>query len=407
MRARHPPRGFTLVELLVGAAVGALVLTAVGLVFISQAHQYQAHASRRAAQASARQAMAFVEQHLRSAGYGVDPDRALFAYDSYDAARDRQEAGFPDGLTVHARDPYFRRRAMAVASDSLQLDAPPPQPLPRGQILLVLCPGAFTYAYVTVGEPPPSNNPMLVRLDTSPPADFRESPVGPPGSFFRKHEELAQPCFHGEEKPWVVKINRASFYVASFDEGLPYLMLHQGVDLNGDDRITAEDASPVAVGIEQLQVAYILNAEGQDEPTLVGVNDMVPWGESWQQAQEPPRMDGSYRSPRRFTRHPANIRQVRLTLVARSALPDRERPGDDALVPGAPWARGPRLPSSSDDNLLLWRQLENLTLAGASPAPAFDPRGGGYSRTVVRQSIAPKNLLMRSQFIPLFNDGGG
>ncbi len=50
-----------------------------------------------------------------------------------------------------------------------------------------------------------------------------------------------------------------------------------------------------------------------------------------------------------------------------------------------------------------WRQLENL---GTTPAPAFDPRGGGFSRAVLREAITPKNLLMRSQFIPIHRGGG-
>ena len=77
MRAPPGPRGFTLVELLVGTAVGTIVLTGVCLVFVSQASQYQAHASRRAVQASVRQALGVMERHVRNAGYGVDPDRAI------------------------------------------------------------------------------------------------------------------------------------------------------------------------------------------------------------------------------------------------------------------------------------------------------------------------------------------
>ena len=103
MSIRSQPTGFTLVELLVGTAIGAVVLTGIAAVFVSQAWRYQAHANRRAVQSSVRQALGFVERHVRNAGYGVDPDRALLAYDSYDAASNAHGEGFPDALTVHSR----------------------------------------------------------------------------------------------------------------------------------------------------------------------------------------------------------------------------------------------------------------------------------------------------------------
>ena len=111
-------------ELLVGAAVGAVVLVGISLTFISQAQQYQAHASRRGVQANARQSLAFMGRHLRLAGYGVNPDRAILAYDSYNATNDAQEPGYPDAFVVHWRDPLFRRRALAVSPATVTLQPP-------------------------------------------------------------------------------------------------------------------------------------------------------------------------------------------------------------------------------------------------------------------------------------------
>ncbi|MCY1082154.1 PilW family protein [Archangium lansingense] len=407
MPAPHRPRGFTLIELLVGTAIGALVLTGIGLVFVSQATQYQAHASRRAVQSSVRQAMSFVERHVRNAGYGVDPDRAILAYDSFDAVGNARGVGYPDGITVHARDLYFRRRATEVGTDFLRFDLPLQRTLHKGEILLVLCPGAVRYAYVTVGETAQAKA-TSVRLDTTPaPLD---SPSGPPGSLFRELSTLNEACFHDTEPPVVVRVERTSFYVSSFDDDgdpatagtTPYLMLHRGVDINEDGNVDTADATPLAVGIEQLQVAYILNTLGDTPPPLVGVDDAVPWGETWHIATpelDRPRLVDAYASPRRLGSHPANIRQVRLTLVARSTRADTQRPGDDVLTPGVLGSEGPPLPSGTTS----WRQLENL---GTTPAKAFDPRGGGFSRAVLRGSIAPKNLLMRSQFTPVHLGGG-
>ena len=407
MRAPRRPRGFSLIELLVSTAIGGVVLTGICLVFISQAWQYQAHANRRAVQSSVRQALGFVERHVRNAGYGVDPDRAILAYDSFDAVSNARGVGFPDGLTVHARDLYFRRRAIEVGTDFLRFDLPLQRPLRKGEILLVLCPGAVRYAYVTVGETAPASA-TSVRLDTAPaPVD---SPAGPPGALFRELATLGEACFHDMEPPVVVRVERASFYVSSFDDDgdpatpgtTPYLMLHRGVDINDDGSVDGADATPLAVGIEQLQVAYILNTLGDTPPPLVGVDDAVPWGETWHLATPElnrPRLEDAYASPRRLGSHPANIRQVRLTLVARSTRADTQRPGDDVLTPGALGSEGPPLPSGTTS----WRQLENL---GTTPAKSFDPRGGGFSRAVMRGSIAPKNLLMRSQFTPVHRGGG-
>ncbi|QRK09893.1 prepilin-type N-terminal cleavage/methylation domain-containing protein [Archangium violaceum] len=407
MRVPRRPRGFSLIELLVSVAIGGVVLTGICLVFISQAWQYQAHASRRAVQASVRQALGFVERHVRNAGYGVDPDRAILAYDSFDAAGNAPGDGYPDGITVHARDLYFRRRATTVGTDFLRFDLELQRPLRKGEILLVLCPGAIRYAYVTVGETAPVGA-DTVQLDTAP--SPMDSPSGPPGTLFHEQDQLNEACFHDTEPPVVVKVERSSFYVASFDDdgdpatpgATPYLMLHRGVDINGDGTIDGADAAPIAVGIEQLQVAYILNTLGDTPPPLVGVDDTVPWGETWHTGTpetDRPRLDDAYASPRRLGSHPANIRQVRLTVVARSTRADTQRPGDDVLTPGAGDADGPSLPSGST----AWRQLENL---GTTPAKAFDPRGGGFSRAVLREAIAPKNLLMRSQFIPIHPGGG-
>jgi type IV pilus assembly protein PilW len=404
MRAPSARRGFTLVELLVGTAIGAVVLTGIAAVFVSQAWQYQAHASRRAVQSSVRQALGFVERHVRNAGYGVDPDRAILAYDSYDAANNAHGEGYPDAITVHTRDLYFRRLATTVGTDFLQFDKELRRPLLKGEILLVLCPGAIRYAYVTVGETAPVNA-TSVKLDTAPVTV--DSPVGPPGALFHEQGQLADACFHDSEPPVVVKVERASFYVASFDDdgnpatpgATPYLMLHRGVDLNGDGTIDAADASPVAVGVEQLQVAYILNTLGNTAPPILGMEGGVPWGESWHTGTPPesqPRLEDPYASPRRLISHPANIRQVRLTFVARSTQSDTQRPGDDALTPVAADTSGPASPVS-------WRPLENL---GTTPVKAFDPRGGGFTRAVMREAIAPKNLLMRSQFIPVHLGGG-
>jgi type IV pilus assembly protein PilW len=451
-------RGFTLVELLVGAAVGAVVMAGISLTFISQAQQYQSHASRRGIQANGRQSLAFLERHLRVAGYGVDPDRAIIGYDSYDAVNDAQGEGFPDAFVVHWRDPLFRRTIQAVDPTTITL-APSEQlkePMRRGQILMVICAPNPSAIQSVINEFPPHAFVMVntyapvgattIELDPTPPLNAPNSPVLGPGRFFHEQAALgpANPCFHDNtHPPLLVLVHRAAFYVAMFDddgdpatpERTPYLMMHQGLDMpsatspDGDSVIDANDAVPVAEGIEQLQVAYILYTDDDDidrTPLIRGVTQPMGvdyYGENWDQLDADLRtVPGWYFNPpkpgspnRRYDRagwavvrqkdHPANIRQVRMTLVARSAIPDPQIPGDNLMEKpdGTPYPKGPLLLDA--ENSVAWRHLENLTEGPVSAD--FKPSGGHFYRTIVRESVAPKNLGMSRQFIPVNPQGGG
>ncbi|HEX8703474.1 MAG TPA: prepilin-type N-terminal cleavage/methylation domain-containing protein [Myxococcaceae bacterium] len=412
-------RGFTLIELLVGTVVGSIVLLGISMTFISQAQQYQSHASRRAIQASARQSLAFMERKVRSSGYGVHPDRAVLAYDSYDVVSDSSLPGYPDAIVVHSRDPLFRRRLQNAAATQLTLSNLGPaltQPLRRGQILLALCTQEPKTAFVTVSQDVPAGA-TVIPLDQNPPA--ADSPVREPGALFREQARLTDACF---AQAWLVKIDRFGFYVAMFDEdgdlatsgSVPYLMMNQGLDLTGDGSINAEDSVPVAEGIEQLQIAYILNVNNpaalNEAPIILGVEGAMPanhYGELWQgsnalinttfvSSQTPPipwffdtDVVGATHAFRRAD-HPANIRQIRLTLVARSTVSDQQITGDNMMT----GAEGAPLPGN---NAIPWRQLENLD----TPVPDFTPSGGGYYRVLIRESITPKNLLMNAQFSPV------
>lgn len=444
--ARHS-RGFTLLELLVGAAVGAVVLLGISLTFISQARQYQVHASRRGLQANARQAMAFMERHLRIAGYGVSPDRAIIAYDSYDAANDAYAAGHPDAFVVHWRDELFHKRASTGLTDAtLPLTTPLSEPLRKGQILLVLCARAAAtdmdvdrnppHRYVTV-RGYTAKGEMNIQLDATAPGSAPNSPIGQPGRLF--HEQLvpgfgSHACF-SREPPHVLLIHRAAFYVAMFDDnGLrtPYLMMHKGLDMpadglpQGDGQIDDKDGVPVAEGIEQLQVAYILDTHAADAdgtPLILGVNEaMGPtrYGEAWEQIDPAPDklptgwfFNITYGDPsppfspqdmsaKRLEDHPANIRQVRLTLVSRSTVPDAQVEGDDLLLrpDSTLYPDGPALTAGP----LPWRHLENLTLEAL--AADFKPQGGHHYRIILREAVTPKNMLLNRQFAPMTEGGG-
>ncbi|WP_224364325.1 PilW family protein [Hyalangium versicolor] len=447
MRNTVRSRGFTLLELLVGAAVGAVVLLGISLAFISQAQQYQAHASRRGVQANARQALVFMGRHLRMAGYGVDPDRAILAYDSYNAAGDQQEPGYPDALVVHWRDGLFRRRAASVSSTliSLQPSEPLREPLRQGQILLVMCERDPNFpdpsvdenpphVFVTVGQYAPAGA-TDIALDQTPKTSAPNSPLLAPGRFF--HEQVdpgfAHPCF-SRQPPHVLLVHRAAFFVALYDddgiasttERTPYLMMHPGLDMpsasnvQGDGVIDRNDAVPVAEGVEQLQVAYILDTNNRDAdktPLILGVNAPMPpdhYGENWEERDLVNLPHGWFFNVglnavdpqeipyKRLLDHPANIRQVRLTLVSRSSIPDAQIEGDNLLMrpDNTPYPDGAPLANGT----IPWRHLENLLQDPI--ASGLSPSGGHYYRGILRESITPKNLLLNRQFAPI-NPGGG
>src|SRR5687767_4876008 len=75
---RRSPRGFTLLELLVGMTVNILILTAVAGAFIAIQRSYHAEAQIKSSVEYSRTATSFLERQLRKVGYGIDP---RFAYE--------------------------------------------------------------------------------------------------------------------------------------------------------------------------------------------------------------------------------------------------------------------------------------------------------------------------------------
>jgi len=404
-------RGFTLIELMIASAIMAFAITAVTAILISETKLYRSQNARRQSQGSTRQALSFLEKALRDASYGVDPGRAIIAFDSYNAAANAQGVNFPDALAIHQRDPRFSRIIPAGGAAANQLTISPAltEPLRKGQILLALCAGARVYSYAVVGTTAAAGN-TTVQLDTG--AAPAESPVGAPGSAFRFRGEdpaaavnITQACFN-DGTAVLTKVDRLAFYVAAFDDDnnagtppVPYLMLHRGVDTNADGVIDARDATPMAAGVEQLQVAYVLNTIDDTPPPILGVNaGIVPgYGGAWMSSVTPaPTWADPYTAPSRLTQHPANIRQVRVTLVARGLQSQEGATGDDEsqLLAGTALSNG----------TVPWRNLENLGTPGGNPV--LDPQGRGFARSVFRIAVVPKNYLMRAQFLPTEAAGG-
>ncbi|HYX92345.1 MAG TPA: prepilin-type N-terminal cleavage/methylation domain-containing protein, partial [Myxococcaceae bacterium] len=158
MRALAIRRGVTLIELLVTLAVASLVMVAITNAFLAQTRQYQSLAGRREVNSGGRLGLKMIEENLRLAGFGVDPNLAIAAYDSWDpdanggAGALASDTSFPDAIVIHQRDPNFQRTITSAGGGVINFQQPlrAGYPLLPGQILLALCSGAQQYTYVTV-----------------------------------------------------------------------------------------------------------------------------------------------------------------------------------------------------------------------------------------------------------------
>ncbi len=373
MRTPSRHRGVTLVELLVALAVSSIVL--VGIIAVASAQQkaYYDGARVRAAQASARNAILFLEQKVSQAGFGMAPSLAfdldrsggpcpaqLSTGGTPDCARDRTNDS--DELVFYARNPNYwmpndatadpvgrawRIVANGLSSTQLKVSARAGQKFLKGQVLLLVCDGASQYAYVTVQ----TTTPAVASGDTPIPLVSASS-----SDPFLGQDTATNDCFDaGTARAF--QIDRYRLHVRPVDVGGgrldPYLVLDQGVDLAGGTAIDAEDEQLVAEGIESMQVAYVL-ANG----TQVGASGAVtftrgfpggsaantittlqfpgPAPEGSESVYSPTSWYRYYMGPppdaNRLTNHQANIRAIRIAIVARSPEPDRTVAGSTAPI---------------------------------------------------------------------------
>jgi type IV pilus assembly protein PilW len=362
MKTRSTQTGFTLVELMISMAVSAVLMTGMTAVFIAQVQQQQLHLNRRDVQSNGRQAITFLENTARNAGYGVHPDRAITAYDGFDMTTPATaNLQYPDAITFYTRDPLFQRTITAATTSSLTITPALTEQLRPGQVLLIMCTGATKAVYVTVGA---VANATATVISLSTAAPTTEYPTTASGARFRQQSFLGDACY---DTGSLLKVDRASFYVEAIDDdGLtstpanPYLMLHRGLDL-GTDGITQNDAVPVTAGVEQFQIAYVMNPVTGQVPAILGVaSTSIPgWGTAWagtpsSPTQAPvPAFEDAYNATSRTTSHPANIRQIRISLVARASSTDDRITGDDLFNPSATY----NSETLTTSGVVAWRPL--------------------------------------------------
>jgi type IV pilus assembly protein PilW len=385
MRTLRRHSGFSLVEIIVAMAVSAIVL--VGALTASRAQQraYYDGQRLREAQGAARNALLFLEEKLPLAGFGMDPALALdFGWysglcpDDFDSCA-RDSTTDADELVFYARNPNywvpqqssddFRGRvwelvSLEAASDRLTVKARAGDTFPRGQILQLVCEGGSRFAYVTVAATVPpldADSEVLLTLEDE----------GAGGSPFLGQALATDTCFTptGGVRPRAFQLDRYRFHIRPVDVGTgipdPFLVLDMGVDVNLDTAVDADDELILAEGVETMQVAYgftreALGVAGTTAGTLITItagsaataNQVTNriTRTDFPGAAPSPAVTGEFVYARtsffpytlvpplpaeRDTNHQANIRVVRVALLARSASRDAQRVVQSPLATGA------------------------------------------------------------------------
>jgi type IV pilus assembly protein PilW len=348
-----PRRGFTIIEMMVGLAVSAIVVAGSITLLINQQQAYQNTSNDRAGQEAARQALVAIGDALRRAGYGIHPSvtfdfgtipRAIVDYvtPAYAAVtgsncgtavscRDRTDGS--DEIAFYARDPNFVRALYAAPTTSqITITGGLKVPLYQGQVLAVACGGACgkRWAYVTVGQTVPAN-PTAV----STPIPLRAA-LGAGFDFPGQNAALTDVCFGAavwtDNLPTsfalaskVFKVDRYRFYVGRFldpnsNQMRPYLMLDQGLtDASGPI------LSPVAPDVDDLQFSFVFPNAPSSANQLVGATPGVAIASGStgiDLSAVPPTYLDARANAARATQSPTNIRAVKVSVVVRSPEAD-------------------------------------------------------------------------------------
>lgn len=414
MRSGMPPRGFSLVELLIAMAVSLLVIAAAMALLVSQQRIFQVSTADRALQEVGRVALDEVTSNLRLAGYGIDP---VYAFDFGPLEAVRQDRApetadlsaastFPDCTAIDCRDsttgsdeivfryrnPSFVRTLAAAptSESSITIAGPLLAPLRQGQILQVMCfAGDMRWAYVTVGATVPATDADTVEIGLAAGVDDRFpfqnsylsnacfSAVAPRNAF-----QLAPATFAAAAK--VYKVDQFRYFVTRYDESggvvadvtstaRPFLMLDQGL-VDGEEPIL----NVVAPDVEDLQFAYVFpNSAPANQ--LVGATAGTPiaagdTGIDLDPTGGPPAFSDEGAATTRVTQHPGNIRAVAVSLTVRT--PQADPRVFDATIPAA--ANRP---------------------AVAGPI--------GFRRQVFQTSAATRNLDARGPYFPTYSTSAG
>lgn len=378
VRARKHIRGFTLLELVAGLAISAIVLGGVAASFIAVQASYTAETQVKGLTENARVGIDYVERTLRMAGYGLDPQMA-FDFATVPAgvviSKDNDSStGFvTDDLAFRFRDPSYLKRGSYDGAGTLTLEGGGvfEQQLAVGQAIIIACTGANTYLVVRTTA-------LVLGADTSAAVADYGAPFG----------STSHSCLQntGNQASHVMLMREYRFRVTDID-GRPWLVAYRNLSQDVDD--PNSDFDPIAIDVETFQVSYSMNRPrptsaccattlavdhagngnwvlGDDTPLLLP-----------NAAATPPTYDTEYDNVLRFNDHPANIRAVRVTIGLRSFQTDQSHGHAPSSAPSV---------------------IENYTPVSLTP--------DGYYRSRITTSVVMPNMLSRSFFVPALRPAG-
>ncbi|WP_375771846.1 PilW family protein [Archangium gephyra] len=378
------PRGVTLLELLVGTVTTTIILAAVAASFVGIQGSYQTESRIKVSVEGLRTATQFIEQRVRLAGYGIDP---RFAFDFNAAVLPGQNKsnhtlvfakGVPnsvtDDLAFRYRDAAFLRRGRFMGGGGLQLESSTfGVDLQAGQRLIVSCSNGKKY--------------LVLKVNTGGVAKGLNSSANFTVDSALSSIPSDEPCLTKTgalDAPYVMLLHEIRLRIMD-QGGRPFLMAFQGLD-----ELNLDTAVPLAADVESFQVAYLMNRPPQDGPNAllppVDVSSAEPnWvlgdvgsadKDRFPEPRDPLKPEPQYKDPYdaaiRYSRHPANIRAVRLTLALRST--SREPSGRRAF------------------------ERQDLEDSKESNPP------DGFYRTNMTTTVRVPNLLSRSGFNPPVGD---
>jgi len=240
---------------------------------------------------------------------------------------------------------------------------------PKNQRFIVSCGGGESYLVVKAGVSGVAKDATQASGLT---VDTKLSSVGE-----------NEPCLGktGAQAPFILLLHEVRIRVMNLG-GRPFLMAFQSLD-----DLDVSNAVPLVADVESFQVAYVMN---RPPPTgtlsTLDAVDKSSTGPNWVMgdmgstdtdrfpdvAASAPTYKTPYESAARYTRHPANIRAVRISLSVRSA--NREPNGR--------------------------RAYERVSLEDSLEAAAAD----GFYRTNTTTTVRVPNLMSRSAFNPPVGD---
>ncbi len=403
MTHSSPESGVTLIELLVGTAIGVFAIAVGSMAMLAQTQAMRRLDLTRGANTASREAMQQIEHNLRLMGWGIDPHFAIDLSTNCISATPpgpcRDQVNAPDQLAFVARNPVYRflnqnesgctlangctygrvwpitamnAGAPNTITISPQATNPATLALEMGRVVLAVCAGGQNATMMTL-----SQNYTITNTGS-----FVLTPTATNKPPYNDWNSL-QAC-HGQLGAMLFLVDRYRYFIQNFGT-TPWLMLDLGLDLNANGTLPPADVAdliPIAKDVEDMQVAYVIppnsacatapdNGPGAAGDWIIGNNPGIVEEPVGTAATVAPIYTTPSNDPSRCNNlNAANVRAIRVSLRIRSDKVDSTHP--------AGWP-GDSIPYP-----------ENRTGSAS---------GGGYRRYTSQTEITLRNLDSRSPFI--------